>query len=264
VLSGSTCADFPDLLLCEDFDVAAEYGDILWLADDVLTHTHNDTGGWDDGGYAHLRINDYGGEHGAGIAPGPLEEPVLQLNVGYMIRYGSNYGPPLDREEYKHLLVVDGEWWHGSGTPVARPMIEDAPYEDGSGYVYRTLAPCNNAGGGCSFPPVETDPDEAWRDNWPQGDEPYRIDDYLEEWVYYEAEFVAGGDVTLYVYTRDGLFDGSYHSVPAIDGMEDLGGVDVLSYWEGASGTTDDTYVDIDFLRLSTELMGPPAGFVVD
>jgi hypothetical protein len=142
--------------------------------------------------------------------------------------------------------------------------MEMGTLDDGGSYGYRTLAPCFTAGGGCSFPPLETNPEETWRDGWPAGDESLRSDDHVEEWVYYEAEFVAGGDITLYIYTRDGTFDGYYHSVPAMEGMEDLGGVDVLSYWEGASDTTDDTYIDIDFLRLSTDFMGPPEGFLAD
>lgn len=261
----ASCSDFTGLSWCEDFN-ANTYGNHLVTSSfGHLTHTHRPTGGYDNSGYAHFRINDASGQDSAGYGGVNSGAHNTRFNLGYLIRFGSNFGPPLSARLQKHkdLLLVPACWFSGNcPSGAARPMILGAGYcsnpdNCGATYGYRTWAPCSNAAAGCEFPIGES----GWR-GWPSSNEPFKIDERENQWIYVEFEVVIGGRTTLYIYTPDGALSGAYHSIATNPSQGNIGGIDVImGVWEAVSGTTSETYYDLDLVRIDDRFMGPPPGF---
>ena len=141
---------------------------------------------------------------------------------------------------------------------LVRPMISDAPVADpqfpGTTW-YRTLKSCNIAGGVC-------------RDEFGQqyfdgnaGRHTFKIGEHIGEWVWLEFEIVRGGNNTLFVYTQDGAVAGQYATIENVNRLP-LRNINEISYWEGASNTTEGTYIMFDQLTIHNQYIGPPPEFV--
>lgn len=138
-----------------------------------------------------------------------------------------------------------------------RPMISDAPVTNPQtpGITwYRTLKSCNIAGGVCR--------DEFGQQyfNGNEGRHTFKIGEHIGEWVWLEFEIVRGGNNTLYIYTADGSLAGQYATIENVN-LLPLRHINEISYWEGASNTTEGTYIMFDQLKIHNQFIGPPAGF---
>ena len=229
----------------------------------VGTITWESSSGWSGGAYK-LRLNDL--PNGTCSPPSKSEDTAgigayswtgfpneTQINVGALFYFGSNFYQPLDDDDLiKWMLLSAG------GTGYTRPMMALKHY--GAGLDFKVWQACwdsNSTGckdefgqlyqnGGCCAPSEYS----------------FQWDDRLEEWIWIEFEVVTGGNTTVYIYTSDGELSGITAQTNTNTTSPYITNFNEMSYWEGASGTTADTYVMVDELTIDTAYIGPPAGFL--
>jgi hypothetical protein len=194
-----------------------------------------------------------------------------RANVGYMIYYGRDWPATMRGAGHKHVLVYDDI---SNGGRNIRPMVTEAGIETPSGqYGYRIFRACNNAAGICAdefgthFPAAAQTTSHT-----------YKMEQFLEQWLYVEFEVVIGGLNTLYIWSRDGRLE---HRIGFCNGGVTTEGWDcrnlnvaaqpldysrILAYFGDRpnNAITANSYVLIDNIRVDDTFMGPPAGFIQD
>lgn len=194
--------------------------------------------GWENTGCVRGQIQNHGDDVQSGLGEIHWGAAQPRINIGWLVYFGPNYWQVIDEQDWKVLLL-----W---GT-TDRPKINENSYYSN----YRTWAPCRSAGGNCQF----------WGGGeWPDGTDPFKIGDWLNQWLWVEFEVIQGTHTRLYIYTQDGTFNGVY--ITNNDGGTSTTGINLLfGYWEGAHNITNDSYFKIDMLKIDTQQIGPPPGF---
>ena len=102
----------------------------------------------------------------------------------------------------------------------------------------------------------------------------FRWNDYVNEWVYVEIEFVdrTAGDHKLWIYTQDGLFQGGTGTpdqplitVASIFDLSIHGNMQAAGIWDwmmATVGADANTTYDTSNIRVHTSFMGPPPDFL--
>jgi len=233
----------------ESFD-ADNYSDIVWVNTGLgATHTWVENGGWSGGaarftppltneGYSGLgQFVNLNGSAGS-----------EQINVRFLIRHGSTW------EEYAtNSKIIILNRFLDNGSQGDRPMVISSQFNRWVTYGPCDGTVCNYQGGG-------------W---WPDGTDDFRIgnrpSNREQEWISVEIEANATlGIIKLYIYTLDGDLSGLY----AQQTMATPGGrfsfVDIIGgYMSAAIQSDPDSYYMIDELKIDSQYIGPPTGFVV-
>ena len=233
--------DFP---YTQNFSNAEDYADFSWSNTDILTLSHESTGGYGDNNeHCQWNLQNCDSEDSAGLG-GIYFPATSQVNIGFMIWFGSNYESVLDPESFKVLVIRD----ISGGGP--RPIIVDKNY----GSDYRTWGICINAGGDCRY--------DGGTNTGPSGSDSFKISEHLNEWIWMEFQAIKGDTNKLFITTQDGTLQGEYAVAPNTDTL-DFGSIDILmGYWEGASNVTSESYFKIDLLKINNNYIGPPPGFI--
>lgn len=222
--------------------------------------TYESVSGWEGSGAFKMRIMDHPSaecaknEDIAGI--GTFDWPDLpgqtQMNIGMLTYFGSNFYQPMDNDsgaKWMLFRISNGE----------RPMLALRPY--GGGSDFKLFQACQSVGGeGCQDEFGNMYPSDS---GIPESDYTFQFGERQGEWIWIEWEVVVGGNNTIYIYTQDGVLSGEYASTSSgLPNGVTVEGFNELAYWEGAQGTTSESYFKLDELTFSNSFIGPPAGFV--
>jgi hypothetical protein len=222
--------------------------DLLWVANGA-SGTHDSTGGW-RGGAAKIfpPTNILGGENGtyAGMgAFGGLDH--RRLNVRYLMRIGPTYhtthqGMP----QNKHIIVNKHE-----GRERGMTMLQEYPDAP-----YHTFGAFSDNGDITYY---------ATGAQWPNGDDPFKNTDYLDEWFCIEHEWdLDQGIARVYIWTRDGRLDGLYVTAPKVT-TSSFSEVQIIGgYFNGYHLSDPNNYIMYDELKIDDGFIGPPDGFLTD
>jgi hypothetical protein len=233
----------------ETFDSSTYAATNVWLTGGA-THTWLSTGGW-RGGAAKFTpptsAQSYGGL-GQYLLSG-LQQVPEQLNVRWLMYHGATWRENGSGEK---LIILNR---NGNG---GRPMII-LRESQASGTTYETLGACD--GTVCRY---------DGGDFWPDGTDRLKIGNRPvareQEWISIEFEAnTRTGMIRLYIDSQDGQLSGLYIQKPMDDNGP--GGVwshiDVIGgYFNEASPANPENYFLIDELVVSSQRIGPPAGFV--
>ncbi|AKF85272.1 hypothetical protein MFUL124B02_10935 [Myxococcus fulvus 124B02] len=192
-----------------------------------------------------------------------------RANVGYMLYYGRDWPATMRGAGHKHVLVYDDV---SNGGRNIRPMVTESGLETNAGaYAYRGFRACNNAAGICA-----DEFSSHWAPSTPTTSHAFKMEQFLEQWLYVEFEVVIGGLNTLYIWSRDGRLQ---HRIGFCNGGVTTEGWDcrninvaaqpldysrILAYFGDRpnNAITTNSYVLIDNIRVGDAFMGPPAGFL--
>lgn len=228
----------------EHFD-EDNYSDIVWVSAGA-THTWLPNGGWRGGAAKFTPVLNNEGYSGLGQFTGIQERtggPATQLNVRWLVYHGSTwqeYGP-----NNKVLINV-----RSSGD---RPMIIARDHQDYATWGACTGTVCRYEGG----------------DFWPDGTDSFRLGNppnhREQEWISVELESnAATGTIRLYIYTQDRQMNGLYVERPMPAGGT-WSYVDILGgYMSQAVQSDPNNYFLIDEVKIDTQYIGPPQGFLAD
>ena len=237
----------------ESFD-ADNYADITWVNTHLgATHTWMPAEGWNGAGAARFTppLVDQGYSGLGQFVSLNGSTGVNQLNVRFLIKHGSTW-----REFGRNSKVIIMNRFFDDGSQGDRPMIISREDDSQNWVTYGACdgTVCNYQGGG-------------W---WPDGTDDFRIGNAPlnreEEWISVEFEANAStGIINLYIYTRDGQLSGRYTS----QSMARTGGmfkyIDIIGgYMDEGLQSDPNSYFMLDELKIDSQYIGPPAGFVVD
>lgn len=227
----------------ESFDTDAYAEDLVWVSKQQgAGHTWLPQGGW-RGGAAKFVPPTGEGYSGLGQFSGLRAGNYTQLNVRFLIYHGAAYAASSPVQNKLFIFIR---------TEGARPMVITRNYNNWQTYGACDGTVCWYEGG----------------DYWPTGAETFRIGPppyRQEEWIGVELEAnTLEGYVRLYLYSRDGKFNGVYVQNDMIDSGP--GGiwtfVDILGgYFHAGCRADPDNYFKIDELAIDNRHIGPPAGF---
>lgn len=233
----------------ESFDSSTYASDLVWITQGA-THTWIPNGGW-RGGAAKFTAPLAEGYSGLGqfLLSGLSQRPE-QLNVRFLVYYGAtwfDYGPG------GKLVIMNRDGNSG------RPMVIIRDWTDSFG-SWETWGACD--GTVCRY---------QGGDYWPDGTDRLRIGDpprgRERQWISVELEAnTRTGMIRLYVDTQDGALQGLYVERY----MDDTGTGGIWSHIDiiggymnsGSSRQDPENYFMIDELVVSSQRIGPPAGFV--
>lgn len=165
-------------------------------------------------------------------------------NVGFLAYFGSTY-PDATGDDQKIVLFLDNEG--------ARPKMQQGQWTEQN---ITTFAPCSSAGGHCYF---------ADGSEYPTLVDTFKIEDYLEQWVWIEYEVIQNTSVKLYIYTQDGVFSGLYldNVTYGAEATSQYAMQHLFAYWaDDITGVDSNSYVKLDNLNIAESFIGPPTGFL--
>jgi hypothetical protein len=244
-----------------DFDTDAYVNQWVWTTGGA-THRWEPNGGW-RGGAARFTPPTIAQQYsGLGQFTGfnTSNAPFKQINVRFLIYHGSTYGT---YTEGGKLLILN-RVFEGTSNQAMRAMIIENHFRDSEWSAYGACANtvCNYETG----------------DYWANGNETFRIGNgpmaRHEEWISIEAEAnIETGQINLYVHTQDGLQSGLLTSqnfqfepdAPVNPTNTVWAYLDILGgYWNEAIPADPNNYFMFDELKIDTQYIGPPAGFLND
>ena len=209
-----------------------------------------------------------GAEDDTGVSfPGgaPVNLPV-QMNVGFVFRLGPNYLAP-NLEGAKFIMAYGTNRARGWRPTVFLSFVIDTEGRVGQpGSRYFVLKAADDAAGNRADEFGYNSAQDAYAAGLTHT---FRLDNYVGQWIYVEWEVKAQGAILsthrLYVATSDGAFRGAepLAEIPTAAEPASLPWTvgRANAYSEAMAGTTWDSYVDVDLLRLHDAYMGPPPGF---
>lgn len=232
------------------------------------THEYLPTEGWNNSGGARFTPPDGSGasiQGYAGLAPSLSENNMASVNLRFLVKWSAGFGVncPTGGAKWTMLNRVSGAASDRTWIGVYHP-----PAEIGGGLqlplnhhntifgIHGDSASCT--GGFCTWGHscAHCDP------NWGRisGVGPFKVADYEEQWVAIEFEARNTGDMKIYIWTQDGVYNGDYiwtNQGPALNmsGFSIIGG-----FWDW--GCADAGSFIFDEMVISTEYIGPPAGFL--
>lgn len=236
-----------------NFTSSSDFSDATdtWGSNEAQTWYHDQSGCYNnDGGCARAQIHANGGNVQGGLGEfhwageGDEANHSSRTNVGFLFWAGSGYTQAMTSGGQKVILLLDGD--------DARPKLFQREYYSD----FTAFAPCQNAGGNCTF--------MAGGDN-PTPADTFHIEDYEEQWVWIEFEVIEDTSIKLYIYTQDGAFNGLYINNTAYGSRATSAYAlqHLFAYWtSGAVSGGSDAYFKIDNLNIAESFIGPPSGFV--
>lgn len=229
----------------EHFD-SDNYGDLIWTTQGATHQWVAD--GWRGGAARFTPPTSYQGYSGLGQFLGLRDtngNTPSRVNLRFLIYHGRNW--EANAANNKVVIKVRDDMDE-------RPMIISRQHEDWVTYGVCMGTVCEYEGG----------------DYWPDGTDSFRIGNpplnRSEEWISVEMESdTATGMTRLYIYTQDGALNGLYVERPITRGSGGFSYIDILGgYMDTAARVDADTYFLIDEVKISTDYIGPPEGFLTD
>lgn len=222
-----------------------------WGSNEAQTWYHDQSGGYgDNGSCVRSQIHTNGGNVQGGLgefhwaSEDDEANHTSRTNVGFLFWPGSGYTQAMRSGGQKVLLFLDGEG--------ARPKLFQREYYSD----FTAFAPCQNAGGNCTF--------MAGGDN-PTPADTFHIEDYEEQWVWIEFEIIQNTSIKLYIYTQDGAFNGLYinNTAHGARATSQYALQHLFAYFtSGAVSGASSAYFKVDNLNIAESFIGPPNGFI--
>ena len=230
----------------QNFDTM-DYSDLIWISGGA-THTHLPSGGWQGGAAKFTPPTSSSSQYYSGLGSfNGINEKKLHIRV--LAKVGSTYHVNQRSVGYgyqnKFIIVTRG------GADRGMTIFERC---GSSGYY--TFGACDD--NTCLY---ECGGSPDW---WPNGSDAFKSTDYLDEWFCLELEC----DLTtrtskIYLWTQDGVLDGEYMSTALASGSGAYDAIQIIGgFYNGYHLSDENTYVMFDELKIDTQFIGPPAGFV--